>query len=101
MIALYVRLAEIGSGKDVVRIIRHSRLPPEAAWANLQSAWGKTALTFQPATFLPTREQGTRMRDRPGKVAPYRDIARPNPGHLLQTGTKFANNFRKIRLHYP
>lgn len=61
MIMLHAKLAEIGSGKDVVRISRRSRLPPEAAWANLQSAWGKNALTFQPATFLPTREQGTRM----------------------------------------
>ena len=61
VIMLYVRLAEIGSGKDIVRISRRSPLSPEAAWANLQSAWDKSALTFQPAAFPPTRQQGMRM----------------------------------------
>lgn len=61
VIALYVRLQEIGSGGEVIRISRRSALDADACWRNLEAAWRKTALVFQPSTFLPVEDRATRI----------------------------------------
>ena len=55
-------LRRIGSGREIVRVSRRSKLDPDAAWENLEHAWRATGLTFRQADIIENGDGTKRVR---------------------------------------